>query len=149
MIKDYFNYKLNYLLIDKVVGAYKIGNKHIERYRTSHDKKYQDILNAARIPKSAKIAFVDDQKHYNMLHKNVFYIIIHGYTYFLSPEQVVHRLENSIFKNELTQNDLQYIYNTLKSINKRFVESENYSKEVFKTNGKNILRNIQTFVTKF
>ena len=74
LIKDYFNYKMNSVLIDKVVGAYKVGNKQIEPYRTSHIKKYSDILKAANISKSAKLCFVDDQEHVGMKHKNIYYI---------------------------------------------------------------------------
>ena len=148
LIKDYFNNKIDYHLIDKVVGAYKVGTKQIEPYRTSHEKVYEDILNAARIPKNAKIAFIDDQKHYRMLNKNVFYVVIHGYTYHLSPEQVVTRIEkNNIFN--INNEDMGYIYETLKNINHRFVVPENYNYQIFKQNGKNILKNIKKFVNNF
>lgn len=148
LIKDYLNYKIHYPLIDKVVGAYKVGTKQIEPYRTSHEKIYEDILNAARIPRSAKIAFIDDQKHYKMLNKNVFYVVLHGYTYHLTPEQVVKRMEqNNIFN--VTNENMVYIYRTLKDINHNFVVPENYNYQVFKQNGKNILKNIKNFVNNF
>ena len=149
LIKDYLNQKINYNLIDKVVGAYKVGNTQIEAHRTSHEKKYNDILNAARIPKNAKIAFLDDQRHYKMLHKNVFYILINGYTYFLSPEQVMQRLEKTYFNKKISNENMVYIYRNLKNMNKNFQIPETYSYPTYKENGKNILKNIQKFVNHF
>jgi len=45
-IKTYFEDKLNYKLFDRVILAFKIGNRRIEINRTSHDKKFQIFLDA-------------------------------------------------------------------------------------------------------
>ena len=79
LIKDYFEYKLNYKLFDRIIRAFKIDGKIIEPKRTSHEKKYSDFINCTRLPKNTQICFLDDQKHIEMEHPNVFYINIEPY----------------------------------------------------------------------
>ena len=80
-IKSYLEHKLNYKLFDRIITAYKIGNKQIEKCRTSHDKSYNDLLACGKISRNAKICFFDDIIHPKMNHENVLYIKLSQYRY--------------------------------------------------------------------
>ena len=79
LIKDYFEYKLNYKLFDRIIRAFKINGEIIEPKRTSYEKKHSDFINCTRLPENTQICFLDDQKHIEMEHPNVFYINIEPY----------------------------------------------------------------------
>ncbi len=148
LIKDYLNYKLQYLLFDHVVGAYKIGNgKQIEKYRTSHDKKYEDLLKCAKINKVSKICFIDDQKHQQMIHENVYYILIDGYEYQIPLQEKQYRFVKSNLYKKFNKVQQQHILKYFKSMSKyatKMTVTEND-----KQTGKNLLNSIKTFVKKF
>lgn len=80
-IKNYFNYKVNYNLFDQVIGAYMINEKHVEKLRTSHNKRYTDLIKIAKLPLNSKICFIDDLYHIEMENKNLYYINIAPYEY--------------------------------------------------------------------
>lgn len=148
-IKDYFNYKLGENLIDQVVAAYKIGNKQIEPYRTSHYKKYTDIIKACGLNKNTKICFLDDQKHPRMLHKNVYYLLIQGYNPKISKQEIFTRLMKSplhrLLQSQKNKNTLLFYMNYLKDSQYNL----NSFTQAFKEKGQNIHKNIHIFVEKF
>lgn len=80
-IKNYIEAKIHYNVFDKVIGAYKVGNKIIEPCRTSYDKSYDDFIKCARVPDTTKVCFLDDQYHPQMKHKNVYYVNVKPYTF--------------------------------------------------------------------
>jgi len=91
MIKSYFEYKINYKLFDKLIGAYKIGNIINETERTSHDKSYSDLKTISKINDNYKICFLDDQYHPKMIHNNIYYIYLPKYVYFMAYKKMVER----------------------------------------------------------
>lgn len=94
-IIQYFEYKIKNKLFDQIIGAYKINNKQIELCRTTHYKTVNDLQACTKIPKSAKICFVDDQYHPYMNNHNVTYINIKPYVYTLSYNKMITRFLNS------------------------------------------------------
>ena len=103
LIMEYFHYRLNYKLFDKIIAAFKINNKIIEVCRTSHSKSYNDFINCTRLPPNTKVCFFDDQCHENMEHDNVVYINLKPYTYnipFRMMAEVFFSDNYSDFKNK-------------------------------------------------
>ena len=82
MIKNYLHGKLNYVLIDRIVGAFKVNGRVVEVRRTSTEKKTSDLLHCAMLPKNTRICFVDDH-HYEKMN-NVYYIKVHSYVHNLT-----------------------------------------------------------------
>ena len=87
-IKSYFEWKLKYKLFDRIISAYKIDNKQIEKCRTSYDKSYNDLLKCSRIPKRSKICFIDDYMHEKMINDNIYYIHLSPYKYKAKPKML-------------------------------------------------------------
>ena len=139
---------LFYFLFDQVVGAYKLANGiQIEKYRTSHDKKYEDLLKCAKINKVSKLCFIDDQKHPQMINKNVYYILIDGYEYQLPLHEKQYRFVKSNLYKKFNKIQQQQILKYLKGLSKyttKMTVTEND-----KQAGKNLLDYIKKFVTKF
>jgi hypothetical protein len=84
-----------YKLFDKIIPAYKIGNKCIEPLRTSHDKSYEDLIRCINCQTEHKICFIDDVHHVKMVHDSVYYVNVKPYTYMLPSEEIVNRFINS------------------------------------------------------
>ena len=91
MIKKYFNMKMEYPIITKIVRAFKINNKKVEWCRTSHEKKFDDFINCTKLPKDVELCFIDDTEHNGMVHDNVYYIKILPYKYYLPIEIMLTR----------------------------------------------------------
>ena len=147
LIKDYLNYKMNTKLIDKVVGAYKIGNKQIEPHRTSHVKKYSDILKAAKISKSAKLCFVDDQEHGGMKHRNIFYIKPSVYSITLSKSAVIKKVKSCKFYNKFSDSKKETLLQNV--VNYVDFRGRPFHYQVHDEVGKRIMKSIISFVEKF
>ncbi len=109
LIVKYFEWKLSYKLFTKIVGPYKIGNKVIEKCRSSHDKKYEEFIECADLPDSTELCFVDDQEHYGMDHNNVFYIKIKPYHYSLQSKIMIERFVSSYLASELKIDSIKFI----------------------------------------
>ena len=54
-------------LFDQIIYAYSVDGVHLEKRRTSHEKKYIDFLACTRYKHSTKVIFVDDVLHRGML----------------------------------------------------------------------------------
>jgi hypothetical protein len=74
-IKKYIEKKIKYKLFDRTIAAWKVNGKVYEKCRTSHEKKYSDLLKCGNLKKSDKIIFLDDMVHDYMINKNV--VILH------------------------------------------------------------------------
>lgn len=88
MIGYYFNYKLNYKIIDKVIGA-----KSNQNCRTSNQKLYSDLMRCLKFNKKTKICFVDNRVHEGMLIKNITYLLIPPYFYSLEINDILNRIK--------------------------------------------------------
>ncbi len=94
-IKEYFEKRLNSQLFDQVICAFKVDGRQVEINRTTHNKTYSDLLRCTKIPKDAKICFLDDQEHKGMEHDMVYYINIKPYTHDLPYELMIQRFIDS------------------------------------------------------
>lgn len=103
-IKDYFNNKINYMLFDKVIAAFKVNGEKIELNRTSHNKTYSDFIKCTKLPKNTNICFIDDQYHPGMINNNVYYIKVKPYMQSVAFKDMAERFykRNNIKIDETT-----------------------------------------------
>ena len=73
-IKKYIEDKIKFKLFDKVIPAWKVNNICYEKKRTSHNKRYDDLLRCAKLKKTDKILFFDDYIHQHLKHENIYTI---------------------------------------------------------------------------
>jgi hypothetical protein len=78
-------------LFDKVICAFKIGDKIIEKDRTETQKSYGDLIKCTMLPKSTEICFVDDYFHKKMNHDKIYYIQPISYNHDLPPYTIASR----------------------------------------------------------
>ena len=90
-IAAYLEYKIGGALFERVICAFKIGNKIIEPLRTTNDKTYSNLLQFVMMPRNVEVCFVDDQYHKKMVHNKVYYIQPLAYSHQLSPDTIIER----------------------------------------------------------
>lgn len=154
-IIKYIEHKISSNLFDHLIHAYKIGNKQIESCRTSHDKKYSDLIECANLPADSKICFIDDQYHRHMKHKNVYYINVRPYNFKFNDYIFFSRFFESEVFNELVnrykiKNPEQFkvfIQNHFKNINFG-VERDADEMKSDKILSKKIMYHVQKFITR-
>ena len=116
-IKNYFNYKLNYELFDKIICAFKINGKLMEPNRRSHDKNMDDFFRCTKLPENIEICFLDDVYHPGMKDDRVYYINIKPYKIKLHENQMINLFLKSTLgkdvkdKNEFGKNIIKYYQN--------------------------------------
>jgi len=145
-IKDYFEYKLNYPLFDKVISAFKIGNEIIEPKRTTHNKTVNDFFNCSKLPINSQLCFIDDQFHPEMVGDNVYYIYLKPYKYGLFPDEMIDRFDNCLLK-KYVKGDYnkfrKYMLNHMKSNSYEYKTDEEL--EIDRLVSKKIIENLQNF----
>ena len=159
MIKSYFNKKLKYHLFDKIIRAYKINGKIVEKSRTTHGKSHIDFLNVTNFPSTTQICFIDDQYHPKMINDNIMYIFINPYIYNLDYETMSKKYfkqNTELFKKfNKTENDfISYMAklsnHNLENLNKTPVEKniDLLISEKIENNIKKFLKDKPTFTKK-
>ena len=105
LISTYFNYKLNtnVPIFDKIIRAFRIGNKRVELHRTSTSKTFSDFIKCTLLPVKTEICFIDNCEYKDMKSDRVYYIQPYSYTHHLSTHEIIQRFVNSDVYNELTQ----------------------------------------------
>tara|TARA_A100001015_G_scaffold87571_1_gene97436 strand:- start:1393 stop:2217 length:825 start_codon:yes stop_codon:yes gene_type:complete len=94
-IKRYIEEKIEYKLFDRVIAAWKVDGKKYEEKRTSHDKKYEDLIEISNELKNYKICFLDDQYHPEMKHEKIEYLRLIPYKYKLTDDEFMNKFLNS------------------------------------------------------
>ena len=97
LIINYFNYKLKLeeTLFDKIIYAFKIDNKRIEPFRTTHSKTSKDFISCTMMPKNTEICFIDNSQFSEMKTDRVYYIQPRSFIHSLSTSQIIHRFTES------------------------------------------------------
>jgi hypothetical protein len=113
LISGYLKYKLNIEddIFDKIIGAFKVNNKIIEKGRTSHKKSYSDLINCAILHENVKICFLDDKYYPKMENEKIYYIQPFPYYHTLSNNEIMQRFANSIFNDGIKFEKLNSILN--------------------------------------
>jgi hypothetical protein len=149
LIKSYFEMKMNALLFDKIISAFKVNGEQIEFCRTTHNKTHGDFIKCTKVPENSQICFLDDMYHPEMKNDNVYYINIKPYVYDIPFEELIQRCIDSHyidvsrrdnFKQFVIQMSKKYKYVSLQK------SPEEY--EIDKILTKQILHHIQIFFNK-
>ena len=149
-IRKYIEYKLKYKLFDKTIGAWKVGNVVYEKCRTTHDKTWKEIIKCGRLKKNSKICFLDDQRHPDMIHRNIKYLYLHEYHHDILFEKMVTVFLNSklghVIKKNKRKEFNRYILDFAQNdpLGFRYIE-RSYT---YNYNKKEILKEIKSFVKK-
>lgn len=103
LITNYFNYKLKLhnQLFDKIIYAFKIDNKRVEPFRTSHSKTSRDFINCTMMPKNTEICFIDNSNYSEMKTDRVYYIQPRSFFHSLSTKQIIDRFMRSDLCREI------------------------------------------------
>lgn len=89
-IQSYIDYKLDTTgFIDKIICAFKIGDRIIEPSRTTMDKTHSDFIQCTMLPKQTEICFVDNTLYGDMKHNKIFYIQPRNYYHKMEWRQIV------------------------------------------------------------
>ena len=147
-IKDYFEYKLNSKIFSKIIYAFMINGKKIELNRTTHNKTYKDLLRTSKIPKSAKVCFIDDVYYETMENDNVYYIHIEPYVSSLHYTTMIDRLIKSKLISKLNE---KYILKNMSNAfsNVKYYKKTNKDYEMDIIIGKSILSGLHEFLFEF
>jgi hypothetical protein len=154
-IIKYIEHKISYNLFDHIIHAYKVGNKVVEHCRTSHDKKYSDLIKCAKLSDKTKVCFIDDQYHPYMKHKNVYYINIKPYTFKVNNEIFCNTFfESEVFDDVCKEYNItdsiifkSYIQDSFKNI-KFISDTTDEELKVDKILAKKIMYHIQKFISR-
>ena len=130
-IKNYFNYKLKFILFDQVIGAYRINGKQVERLRTSHNKRHSDLIKIARLSNNTKICFIDDLHHEEMQNDNLFYINIYPYEYEYTLNSILQILEKNIISDKYALNMIYRDISRYKIEKNKIINQKEISKELY------------------
>ena len=74
-ITSYFNNKLNYVMFDQIIAAFKVRGKRVEVCRTTHKKTHSDFIKCTKLPEDTQICFLDDVFHPDMSNERIYYIL--------------------------------------------------------------------------
>jgi hypothetical protein len=84
-IVSYIHYKLKETLFDGVITP-------MHPLRTERVKSYEDLIKCSSLNSETKICFIDDKKHLNMKHDNIFYVQCEPYVYEIKQNEIYKRL---------------------------------------------------------
>ena len=103
LITNYFNYKLKLenQLFDKTIYAFKIDNRRIEPFRTSHSKTSVDLINCTMMPRNTEVCFIDNSNFSEMKTDKVYYIQPMSFIHGLSTKQIIERFASSKLCSDL------------------------------------------------
>ena len=92
---SYFESKLKYKLIDRIIAAFKIKGNIIEVGRTTNEKTISDLIKCTKLPKNTQICYIDDVLYPEMINDNVYYINIKPYYFDYSFDYILDQIYNS------------------------------------------------------
>jgi hypothetical protein len=148
-IKTYFETKINYILFDKIIAAFKINGKQIEVCRTTHNKTHQDFIKCTKLPANSHICFLDDVYHPNMKNDNVYYINIKPYIHDLTFEVLIQRCIDSGYIDFSKKDEFKtFVLKYIRMYNYTYIEKNPDEYEIDKILTKQILHHIQSFFNK-
>jgi hypothetical protein len=150
MICEYFDSKLTYTLFDQIIGAFKIDGKRYELGRTSHNKKYEDLIRCTRIPNNTEICYLDDTYYPHMDTEQIYYIHVEPYFHDLEFDEMITRYLSSK-KGRIIMNKNEFILimnEQIKSYRYAVVPKDPEEYDVEKVLGKQMLHLLEIFFDK-
>jgi hypothetical protein len=148
-IKGYFEDKLNFVLFDQIIGAFKVNGKQVELCRTTHMKTHKDFISCTKIPETTQICFIDDVFHPGMTNDNIYYIHIKPYTYDLPFETIADRfIASDLLQFSSPTSMKEAIIVGMKRYNHTYVEKQPLEHEIDAMLSKKILHHLHTFFNR-
>ena len=147
-IINYFENKIDFKLIDQIIGAFKINGKRVELCRTTHSKTHKDFVKCTKVPIDAEICFIDDNFYQEMANGNIYYINIKPYYHDLKFEDMITKFINSEIGKKIIENDNDFenlMLEHIKLFNYLVMEKDNKEYEVDKVLGKHIISHLDKF----
>jgi hypothetical protein len=150
MIQNYFHYKLNYHLFDRIIGAFKVNGQIIEVCRTSHGKSMKDLMNCTKLPSNSQICFIDDQNHSEMYHENVLYINLKPYNHninFLTMASKTYDKFYSYFPSSKSKEDfINYVANNTQNYKLEYLNKSKVEYNIEQVFGNVLIKKIDAFL---
>ena len=147
-IKTYFENKINYNLIDQIIGAFKINGKQVENCRTTHKKTHNDFIKCSKVPVNTEICFIDDYFFPEMANDNIYYINVKPYYYDLSFPYMLKMLKESEIGEKIIEDEPDFdeiMLHEFKKYKHQFIEKDLKEHEIDKILGKQIIYHLDTF----
>jgi|LauGreDrversion4_2_1035121.scaffolds.fasta_scaffold45287_1 hypothetical protein len=107
-IKNYIHDKLEYILFDQIIGAFKVNGQHIEICRTTNDKTKDDFIRCTKLPENIEICFIDNDYHPDMDKHDIYYIKLNTYIYALEPDIMINRLLSNRQLKKMVPNNTEF-----------------------------------------
>ena len=145
MITGYFDKKISYKLFDHIIAAFKVRGKIVELCRTSHDKKHDDLIRCAKIPKDTQICFLDDQHHPLMENDNVYYINVKPFSYSMPYTDMAERYYDNTTINMRKDQFIHAIKKYMNQYNYKVVNKSDEEKAVDIVISKQIILHLNEF----
>lgn len=119
LIKRYLEKKIKSPIFDKVITAYRPGEKN--NCRTSHNKSYNDLLRCTGYNNNDEFIFLDDQYHPYMRNPKITYLHLVPYNYGMKFNTMINTFINSkygiIIKKKHLNRFKNYMFKFLSSGN--------------------------------
>jgi len=150
-IVSYFEKKINFKLIDQIIGAFKINGKKVEICRTTQNKTHKDLIKCTKIPIDTEICFIDDYFYPEMAHDNIYYINIKPYYYDLKFDYMINKMYESEIGKKLIGNDNEFEKIMMEHIDLfkyEVIIKDEKEYEVDKVLGKHIIYHLQAFFNR-
>ena len=147
-IKNYFESKTNKGLFDRVIGAYKVDDVIVEPKRTSNEKRYDDLETITNIKQTTAVMFLDDQEHPEMIRKNVHYILLPRYEFYLPYTEMLERIQISDVYNKLKiTNSAMFNNRMIRMLTNYYVPYKNSHIDIQhnKTISRDVMKHIKDF----
>jgi hypothetical protein len=151
-IKTYFESKLDAVIFDRIIAAFKVNGEQIELCRTTHNKTHGDFIKCTKLPTNSQICFLDDIYHPEMDNDNVYYINVKPYVYDLDYHTLIDRYVASnpdryVASNpDITGNRFRtHVLSHLKRYNHEVVAKNPKEHEIERILTKHILQHIRAF----
>ena len=146
MIKTYFETKMDAVIFDRIIAAFKINGKQVEFCRTTHNKTHNDFIKCSKLPKNSQICFLDDVYHPDMKNDNVYYINIKPYVYDLSfQDMCVRYIKKGYVSLHVQESFTRSILHYVERYSHIYVPKKQDEYEVDTILTKHILHHIQIF----
>lgn len=150
-IQKFFESKINFLLFDQIIGAFKINGKKYELCRTSHEKTIHDLLKCSKLPANTEVCFLDDVLYPEMSGKNIYYIKVNPYVYNIQFDVMIQRFLTSEISKKIITDKKKFTNYMLTYMNQyayTYVEKSADEYEIDKIITKKTMFHLQTFFNK-
>lgn len=146
-ITGYFEHKLNSVIFEQIIAAFKINGKVVEINRTTHEKCVDDFFRCTKLPSDIEICFIDDIFHPKMSNDNVYYIHVKEYKHLLPANVMLNRFLNSPLSNDIKNKD-EFKEFTMFNLKYNVTEKDKHEHDIDIIVSKRMLEHIKEFFDK-